>query len=83
MEDFTDENRRYIKILGGAEKVKHDFRNDKKAVMRMPRLLKQIKLDENGKEKKSGKKFKNMSNKAGDSLSTLKRQNNKWTEEKP
>jgi hypothetical protein len=82
MKDYTDENRRLIKLLGGAKKMEHDFRNDKRAILDMPRLFKQAKHDRNGKEKKSGKKFKDMINKAGDCLATLKRQNNKWTEER-
>ena len=82
MEDFTDENRWYITKLVGPEKMKRDFKNKKKGVIYLARLFKQIKHDENGKEKKSGKKFKDMSNKAGDCLATLKRQNNKWTEER-
>ncbi len=82
MEDFTDENRMFIKMLGGPEKLEYDFRNNKKAVLRISRLLKQIKLDRNGKEHKDGVTFKDMKNKDGDSQSTLKRQNAKWNEEK-
>jgi hypothetical protein len=82
MKDYTNENRKFIKLLGGADKMRHDFRNDKRAILDMPRLFKQAKHDENGKEKKSGKKFKDLKNLAGDSMATLKRQNAKWTEEK-
>ncbi len=82
MIDYTNENRKIIKLLGGAEKIKFDFRNDKKLVINLSRILKQIKRDENGMEMKSGKKFNEMKNIAGDSLSTLKRQNTNWTEEK-
>ncbi|MEI6815509.1 MAG: hypothetical protein WCL14_02775 [Bacteroidota bacterium] len=78
MEDYSDDNRKWIKKLGGAEKVKKDFQNDQHAILHIARLLKQIIIDENEKEFGKTTKISEMPNHTKRNHSTIKRQKDKW-----
>ena len=78
MEDYSEDNRKWIKKLGGADKLKKDYQNDQHAVIYIARLLKQITIDENVIQFKKAKKICDMPNHTKKNHSTIKRQKDKW-----
>ena len=78
MEDYSDDNRKWIKKFGGADKVKKDFENDQHAVIYIARLLKQITIDKNVIYFKKSTPLNDIPGHTKKNHSTVKRQKKKW-----